>query len=122
MMHLLLAQALAQDTVSIRGDVRYSGVGPVVVEVLLIESSGPPLLAGSAVVESGNGPFEVQVRARIGTVSVRAAHDPDRDGVSETDAQTIWPEPLAVNSADIEGLQLHLEQSLEPRPGTPASP
>jgi len=119
---LLVGLAMAADTVMIRGNVKHNGSGPVVVEALLIEPNGPPLLVGSAAVPSGRGAFELEVPARVGSLRVRAAHDVDRDGIGPGDAQAVWPELLEVVGQPIEGLELHLEDSLKPVPGTPGNP
>lgn len=122
MIWLVVGAALAQDDVRIRGNVRHSGAGEVLVEVLLVDTGGPPLLIGSAIVAEGNGAFDVPVRARIGEVRVRAAHDINRDGIGESDPQALWPAPLVIGTEDIEGLSLHLEQPGRHAPGQPGNP
>ena len=117
----LVAAALAQDRVAVRGSVRHAGSGPVLVEVLLVDTD-PPLLVASTVVLEGNGRFELPVEPRLGTVRVRAAADLNRDGIGEDDPQALWPEPLTIGVSDIDGIELHLEQPGRPAPGSPGNP
>jgi len=103
-----IGAASAGPTVALEGVLAHTGGGPVRVELLAEQSGGqPPLLAWSGWIDHP-GPFRLEVPADLGEVRLRAAADPDADGVGPLDPQVRLAAPLRVGRAPIEGLELTL--------------
>jgi len=115
----LIASVMAADTVRVSGVIEYTGSGPIRLE-LLNRSEGEALLvwSGSA---PGAGPFSVDVPAHLGAVTLRAASDPERDGVGPQDPQGLI-EGLAIADKSVEGLTITLKPPERSREaGAPAT-
>jgi hypothetical protein len=107
---LLLSSALAVGQIHISGAVRHSGSGPVRVEVLQVQDEGPVLLVAEVLLPRPNADFDLVVPANLGRVLIRAAADPDMDGVGESDPQVVYPRDLELGRQDIRGIELNLVQ------------
>lgn len=106
------AVALAQ-TVTLSGQVEWSGAGPLRVEALSEDSEGQ-LLVVSAVVLEGPGPFELQVPAGSGPLRLRAGSDPEGDGIGPRAAMGIYPGLVRVGTQDVADLELTLSAPRAP--------
>lgn len=103
------ARAEPVGEVSVSGVVAHSGSGAIRLELLLLDDEGgAPLLVQSMTLASA-GPFSMQAPAGLGRVRVRAAYDPDGDGVGPADAQGL-SEPVVVGASEIQGLEITLRR------------
>lgn len=104
---LLLSLALAADQVRISGRVESTVPGPIRIELLQVEEhSSAQLLVAYELLEEP-GPFVLIVTDVSGTVHLRAAADPDGDGVGPDDPQTLHP-PFILEGDPVGGLTLTL--------------
>ena len=121
----LISSVAAADvgTIQLQGELTQPTEGPVMIELLIPQTSEQhPLLAWSGVLNSNGGPFQVTVPAELGRVYLRAAIDPQRDGIGPGDPQTRVPLQLEIGSRDLHNvnIEIHEPQQLSPLPNPPA--
>lgn len=102
---LWLSLALAADQVRVSGRVESTVPGPIRVELLKVDEGVQLLVAEQILDEPGE--FALTVSGVTGTVHLRAAADPDRDGISADDPQVVHP-PLQLIGDPVGGLTLTL--------------